>query len=208
AALHAEMAELMGTTELTGNQMRKLTQDMAYAQRGLDSAAGAASKGGLAWTAQIAIANQFGQTLRGLGPAGAAAAGAMGIISRGASSMGKQMAATQITIQGVTTALRTLVLATPAVVVVLAAAAAGGLARFAKASVETATSLDTLRVQTGMTAESLQEYGYAAEKSGISVDRFGRLMGRLQRSMGRAADGCVREDKAIAAYVGYHRDSD
>src|SRR5699024_955564 len=107
AALHAEMAELMGTTELTGNQMRKLTQDMAYAQRGLDSAAGAASKGGLAWTAQIAIANQFGQTLRGLGPAGAAAAGAMGIISRGASSMGKQMAATQITIQGVTTALRT-----------------------------------------------------------------------------------------------------
>src|SRR5699024_1492390 len=188
AALHAEMTELMGTTELTGNQMRKLTQDMAYAQRGLDSAAGAASKGGLAWTAQIAIANQFGQTLRGLGPAGAAAAGAMGIISRGASSMRTQMAATQIAIQRVTTVLRTRALATPAVVVVRAGAAAGGLARFAKASVETATSLDTLRVQTGMTAESLQGYGYAAEQSGISMDRFGNLMGSLQRrKIGRAS---------------------
>src|SRR5699024_1939071 len=146
--------------------------------------------------------------LRGLGPAGAAAAGAMGIISRGASSMGKQMAATQITIQGVTTALRTLALATPAAVVVLAAAAAGGLARFAKASVETATSLDTLRVQTGMTAESLQEYGYAAEQSGISMDRFGSLMGSLQRRMGRAADGNERYAQAFAELGVNLRDSE
>src|SRR5690606_13656209 len=76
----AELVELLKTVERGSNEYKKITQEIAYAQRGLDSVNKVASRGGLAWTAQIALANQFGQELRNLGPAGNIAAGALGIV--------------------------------------------------------------------------------------------------------------------------------
>src|SRR5690606_33129773 len=68
-ALWEEMDELRRTGNLTGDQMKKLAGDMAFAQRGLDSVNQVASRGGIAWTTQIALTNQFGNALRGMGPA-------------------------------------------------------------------------------------------------------------------------------------------
>src|SRR5690606_14575899 len=82
----AELLELLKTVERGSTEYRKISQELAYAQRGLDSVNKVASRGGLAWTAQIALANQFGQSLRNLGPAGGAAADALGFVG-GAFSM-------------------------------------------------------------------------------------------------------------------------
>src|SRR5690625_7158812 len=68
------MYQLMQAGDLTGDQMRKLSGDLAYAQRGLDFVNKVASRGGLAWTAQIGIADAFGNILCNLGPAGKMAA--------------------------------------------------------------------------------------------------------------------------------------
>src|SRR5690625_2783045 len=82
-ALHKEMRQLYEAGGMTGDQMRKLSGDLAYAQRGLDSVNNVASRGGLAWTAQIGIADALGQRLNALGPAGQVASSAMRLVSQG-----------------------------------------------------------------------------------------------------------------------------
>ena len=98
--LHQEMHTRMQNTDLTADQMRKLTGDLAYAQRGLDSVNNVASRGGLAWTAQIGIADAFGNSLRGLGPAGNIAAQGVRSAQMGFAALGTPISLADLNLKG------------------------------------------------------------------------------------------------------------
>src|SRR5690625_4458288 len=97
-ALHKEMRELLEAGGMTGDQMRKLTGDVAYAQRGLASVSTVASRGAMAWTAQIGIADAFGNSLRSLGPAGSTAAQGLRAVQMGLTAFGHPLDLTNINI--------------------------------------------------------------------------------------------------------------
>src|SRR5699024_11817615 len=58
------------------------------------------------------------------------------------------------------------------------------------------------------TADAVLEDGYAAGQLGMSMDRFGSLMGSRQRRMGRAADGNERYAQAFGELGVSLRDSE
>src|SRR5690625_1829254 len=179
------MYQLMQAGDLTGDQMRKLSGDLAYAQRGLDSVNNVASRGGLAWTAQIGIADAFGNSLRSLGPAGSTAAQGLRAVQMGLAAFGHPLDLTNINIQGLLKSISRLTIALPLLGAAAGTAAVGGLWRMNAAAAEMATDLEVAAHRTGLSVEALQEYHYAAEQAGIGTERFNTVAQRLLR---RAAD--------------------
>lgn len=183
--LHREIWELRNTSELTGDQMKKMAGDMAFAQRGLDSVNKVASRGGLAWTAQIGIADAFGNSLRNLGPAGNAAAGGLRIAQTAFQAFGGPLDLTNAGIRRLLGNMSRLTLALPALAAAASITGAAALHRMAVRAAEMSTELEVAAHRTGLNVEALQEYHYAAEQAGIGTERFNTVAQRLLR---RAAD--------------------
>jgi hypothetical protein len=66
-------------------------------------------------------------------------------------------------------------------------------------TLETTGHLADLSQQTGLSAEALQEYGYAAMGSGLNTDDFGESVMKLSRTLGEAASGSKDATKALHA---------
>lgn len=194
--------ELLGLVEagvLTEEQMRKVTQAAAFAQRGLDSAAGVASRGGLAWTTQIALANQFGQQLRNLGPAGQAAAGALGIFQSGLGNLQRPLTSADFQLSKLgSTLLRLpslLALGTAALTVGMGVA----LGKLTIDAAKLALELEAMTFRTGMGAEAIQELQHAARQTGVQTEILGTTMQRLQRRAADANAGNVKLRESFRA---------
>src|SRR5690625_1712336 len=184
-ALHKEMRELYEAGGMTGDQMRKLSGDLAYAQRGLDSVNNVASRGGLAWTAQIGIADAFGNSLRNLGPAGNMAAQGLRSAQMGFAAFNHPLDLANVNIKGFLLNAGRLTAMLPLLAAAAGAAAAGGLWRLATSHAELANSIDLATYRTGLSIESYQELRFAAQQTGVDVSILDTTMQRLQR---RAAD--------------------
>lgn len=184
-ASREEILKLLPTLDRSSTEYRKLTQELAYAQRGLDSVNKVASRGGLAWTAQIALANQFGQQLRNLGPAGNAAAGALGLLGSGFSSLQAPLTMADFGLTKILGSLARLpgilALASGALMVGLGV----GLARITTQAATYAREMENATHRTGLTVEGLQELQHAARSTGVPLDLLNTTMQRLQR---RASD--------------------
>src|SRR5690606_4571578 len=164
--LKQELLDLARTTELNDVQMRRLTQSVAYAQRGLDSAAGVASRGGLAWTAQIAISNQLGQSLRNLGPAGGAAASALGLVGGAIGSLQAPLKFTDIELNKVLASMaRFATVVAPLAVAVGALAGGAALGALTVSAARTARELENATLRTGLSVEGLQALQHAARST-------------------------------------------
>lgn len=182
----AELVELLKTVERGSDEYRKITQELAYAQRGLDSVNREASRGGLAWTAQIALANQFGQTLRGLGPAGGAAATALGFVGAAFGSLQAPLTMADFHLTKVLASLsRFAFIVAPMAAGLGAIAGAAGLGALTLSAAKAARELENATHRTGLTIEGLQELQHAARSTGIPLELLSTTMQRLQR---RAAD--------------------
>lgn len=181
--LRTELLALVEAGKLNEDQMRKVTQAAAYAQRGLDSANKVASRGGIAWTTQIALANQFEQSLRKLGPAGEAASAAVGIVSK---EMRELLKVDPTDIVGsIVGGFGRLTLAAGAAGAALVTGVTVGLFRLGQAAAESAEKLTTAATRASLTVETFQEYAFAAEQSGVQVELLTTTLQRLQR---RAVD--------------------
>lgn len=197
-ASRAALIGLLGTVEKGSDAYRKITQDIAYAQRGLDSANQVASRGGLAWTTQIALTNQFGDSLRRMGPAGAAAAGGLGIVGGAAKAMRTPITAATLDVNALTAASSRLALVIAPLAVAVAAVGAGGLlAKLTLDSSKWAADLDTVAANLGATTEGLQELRHAATATGTSTTALESSLDRLQR---RAADAAAGSRERAAAF--------
>lgn len=199
SALREELLELMKAGQLTDVEMRKVTQSMAYAQRGIDSANRVASRGGLAWTAQIALANQFGQELRNLGPAGSAAASAMGFFQGSLSSLQRPLSAADFQLNkllvGFLKAPNIIALATGA----LAVGAGAALTKLTLDAAKYAKEIEVATYRTSLSAEALQELRHAATQAGVPTAILETTMQRLQR---RAADAAAGNEGLRRAFDG------
>lgn len=182
-ALKDELLKLVDVGDLTDQQMRKITQSAAYAQRGLDSANKVASRGGLAWTTQIALANQFEQSLRKLGPAGEAAASALGFVSKEMRAL-MQVDPTRI-VQSIVGGMGRLAVAAGAAAAALVAGITVALFRLGTTAANAAEALTTAATRASLTVETFQEYAFVAEQSGVKVELLTTTLQRLQR---RAVD--------------------
>lgn len=188
--LRDELLELAKSGDLTSKQLRQVTQAAAYATRGIDSANGVASRGGLAWTTQIALTNQFGQTLRGLGPAGGAAASAMGIAAGAVKSLQQPVTMADVSFRGLATTLARFALVIAPMAQAIALLTAGtGLTKLALDAAEYATELTTATYRTGLAAEALQELQHAATITGVPLQTLENGLTKLQQSAGEAASG-------------------
>lgn len=181
-----ELLKLLDTVERGSDEYRKITQELAYAQRGLDSVNKVASRGGLAWTAQIALANQFGQSLRGLGPAGGAAADALGFLSGAFGSLTGPMNAAEMTVGKLALSFgRFALVIAPMALALGAIVGAAGLGALTLSAAKSARELENATHRTGLTVEGLQELQHAARSVGVDMEVLNTTMQRLQR---RAAD--------------------
>lgn len=182
----AELEALLRTVERGSDEYRKITQEIAYAQRGLDSVNKVASRGGLAWTAQIALANQFGQQLRNLGPAGNIAAGALGIVGGAFGSLQAPLKMSDLSITKILASFTRLTfIVAPLATAVGAIAGAAGLGALTLSAAKAAQELENATHRTGLTIEGLQELQHAARVTGVPLELLSTTMQRLQR---RAAD--------------------
>jgi len=77
------------------------------------------------------------------------------------------------------------------------AASAGGLFAFVTAGTEAADQLTDLSAETGVTVESLQELGFAAELSGSSAEQMQSSLAGLSKVAGDAARDLGRGKKAF-----------
>lgn len=182
AALRKELVDLAEAGNLTNEQMKRATQGIAYAQRGLDSAAKVASRGGLAWTAQIAIANQFGQELRNLGPAGNAASLALQAFQQQLGSAGSAsqdlLGKTQLLTAGIGIAL-----------VGAVASATAAITKLASDSAAWAGDLLNASERLNTTAEGLQALRFAAQNANVSTSSLESSLQSLTRRAASAAEG-------------------
>lgn len=187
--LRQALLDLVDTGVLTEAQMKKVTQAAAYAQRGLDSASGVASRGGLAWTMQIALTNQFGQALRGLGPAGAVAANGLGFFQTGLGNLQKPLTGADFTLGKLGKSL----LRFPGLVSLATAAVTLGLGvalyKAAEAASDTADKIDKAAKSAGFTAQAFQEVAFALEQSRVSVDETQKGLAAFNQRLGQAAGG-------------------
>lgn len=179
-------SELLGLVEagvLTDQQMRKVTQAAAYAQRGLDSAAGVASRGGLAWTMQIALTDRLTSGLRRMGPAGEVAGQALGIVSKEMQAL-LQVDPTRV-LTSIVGGLVRLAAAATATAAAVVAGVTVALFKMGQAAAESAEKLTTAATRASLTVETFQEYAFAAQQSGVQVELLTTTLQRLQR---RAVD--------------------
>lgn len=187
--LRQALLKLKDVGGLTDRQMKDLTQSIAYAQRGLDSASGVASRGGLAWTVQIALTNQFGQALRGLGPAGQAGATALGLFQKGLGNLQAPLTAADFTLGKLGQTL----LRFPGLVGLATAAVTLGLGvalyKAATAASDTADKIDKAAKSAGFTATAFQEVAFALEQSRVSVDETQKGLAAFNQRLGLAATG-------------------
>lgn len=72
-----------------------------------------------------------------------------------------------------------------------------GVASAVNATVELGGHLDDLRQKTGLTAEALQEYGYAAKLGGSDTDGFASGVMKLSRTFSEAANGSKTAQEAL-----------
>src|SRR5690625_2019346 len=189
-ALHKEMRQLYEAGGMTGDQMRKLSGDLAYAQRGLDSVNNVASRGGLAWTAQIGIADALGKNLQRLGPAGAAAAQSLSLVQRAFRDAEGGAATLAMRVQSLV----------PLIGVGLVAAvgaAVGMITRFVNQQSEFASVLVNSTERLNTTIEGLQALQFAAGTVNISMEQLDGSMQSLARRAASAADGT---GPAVRAY--------
>lgn len=196
-ALHKEMHQLYVAGGLTEEQMVKLSQSLAYAQRGLDSANKVASRGGLAWTAQIGIADAFGNSLRSLGPAGNVAAGALRLTGNAFQAFNGPLDLSSEAMKRLLGNVQGLVKALPLLGAAAAAAALTGLHRMAASSAQMATDMEVAAERTGLSTEALQEYQYAAQAAGVGAERFNTVAQRILR---RAADAKAGNEGLASAF--------
>ncbi len=71
----------------------------------------------------------------------------------------------------------------------------GGINHFA----EQLDTLDDLSAQTGVATDSLQVYGYAAQKSGASVEEFNGSLSLLQKNLGKTGEATGAQVDALKA---------
>lgn len=181
-----ELEQLITTVERGSDAYRKISQDIAYAQRGLDSANKVASRGGLAWTTQIALANQFGQSLRGFGPAGSAAAAGLGFMEGRLNKLIPKVKEGDSVLRMLgLTSLRFAAVWLPVATALAPLIGAGLLAKLSADAAKAARELENATYRTGLTVEGLQELQHAARQTGVPLDLLNTTMQRLQR---RAAD--------------------
>lgn len=187
--LRQALLSLRDAGDLTDKQMKDLTQSVAYAQRGLDSAAGVASRGGLAWTVQIALTNQFGDALRGLGPAGGAAATALKFFGGSLGSLQAPLTAADFGLDKIAKMFiklpQMIGLATSALTIGLGVA----LYKAAVGAGETADKIDKAAQSAGFTAEAFQEVAFALEQSSVSMDQTQKGLAAFNQRLGQAAQG-------------------
>lgn len=187
--LRQALLNLRDAGDLTDKQMKDLTQSVAYAQRGLDSAAGIASRGGLAWTVQIALTNQFGDALKGLGPAGTAAAGALKFFGGALGNLQAPLTAADFGLDKIGRMFLKLPqligLATSAITIGLGVA----LYKAAVGAGETADKIDKAAQSAGFTAEAFQEVAFALEQSSVSMDQTQKGLAAFNQRLGQAAQG-------------------
>src|SRR5690606_9380412 len=182
----AELEALLRTVERGSNEYKKITQEIAYAQRGLDSGNKVASRRGLAWTAQIALANQFAQQLRTPGPAGNIAADALGIVGGAFGSLQAPLKMSDLSITKILESFTRLTfIVAPLAAAVGAIAGAAGLGGLTLSAAKAAQELESATHRTGLTVEGLQELQHAARVTGVPLELLSTTMQRLQR---RAAD--------------------
>lgn len=195
-AARDELVKMLDEVKRGSGDWRKITQEIAYAQRGLDSAAGVASRGGLAWTVQIALTNQFGQALRNLGPAGAASAQAMGLVGGAVKSLFQPVTMADVSFEKLArTALRFTTVLGPMAAFVGGIAAATGLSKIALDAAKFATELTTATAKVGTSVEALQELQHAATITGVPLTALESGLVKLQQNAAEAASG----NKALAA---------
>lgn len=184
--LRAQLLGLVDAGNLTEQEMKRVSQALAYAQRGLDSVNKVASRGGLAWTTQIALTNQFGQALRGMGPAGNAAATGLGFMEGGLNRLIPRAKEGDSVFRmfGLTT-LRFAAVWYPVASALIPLVGTGLLAKLSADAAKAASELEAATFRTGLTIEGLQELQHAARVAGVPMELLSTTMQRLQR---RAAD--------------------
>lgn len=185
SGLKDEIGDLRRNTELTAQQHQGLAAASAMATRALNTMDGVASRLGIAQQMQIALANQFGQTLRGFGPAGQMAAGGLGLIQGGLASLTRPLQAADL---GFSNILKTAMRLPQLLGLALGAGLAGGVVMLTRAANEAAKLAEQLEVathRTGLGIEAFQEYTFAAQQTGVEIGLLTTTMQRLQR---RAAD--------------------
>lgn len=78
-------------------------------------------------------------------------------------------------------------------------AAVHALEQTVSATIELGGHLDDLRQKTGLSAESLQQWGFAAKLSGSDMDSFAGATGHLARTIKEAQDGSEGASEALRA---------
>lgn len=188
---------LFDSQVLTTDQQNKLNMAAATGQRGLDTLAGRASKLGLAQTVGIALQNQFNNTMGGMGPAGSAAAGALGLFSNALGSLQAPVTMADFHISkllgGFAKVPGLIGLATAA----FTGAALVGLVKLTNAAAETAGAILDGAAAVGLSTDAYQELGYAFQQSGLEAKQFDAAMQYLNRTLGDAAAG---EQTAVKAF--------
>jgi hypothetical protein len=74
----------------------------------------------------------------------------------------------------------------------------GGLFKLAKDFADAGSEIYDLSVRTGVSAEALSEFGYAAEQSGASLNEVTAAITRMQRFTTQATGGSKTANKALA----------
>ncbi len=194
----ASLRGLKENFELTEEQIQKVDRALAYGERGLASYHGKASRLGLAATVQIGIQNSLANSLRGMGPAGAVAAGGLGLVSGALAGLNQPLTAANFRLTNLLNIARRI----PAILglATAAALALGGVAltRAANASAKLAQEIDVATYRTGLSVEAFQEYTYAAQQAGVETSLLTTTLQRLQR---RAADAHQGNAGLAAAFA-------
>lgn len=77
--------------------------------------------------------------------------------------------------------------------------AASGFTSFVAGAASAVASVDDLAKRTGVSAQTLQAYQFAAEQSGVGIETFGKSIQRLLINLGEAQTGNVSAVKSFAA---------
>lgn len=83
-----------------------------------------------------------------------------------------------------------------------AAASIGGLVETTRRAAEMGAQIYDAALKTGIGAEQLSAWHYAARESGVEADQFDKAMVRLNRSIAEAAAGKNKEAASLFAHLG------